>query len=254
MTTAIPDHLAALDWYPHHLAWLAEQGMSPRHTPGDAAPRRADLHGADLRGVDLRDADMRGALLERALLTGADLRGAILDGADLRGAVLDGTCLIDADLRDADLRGADLRDAGLRGADLRGAHLRSAVLDGANLTAANLDGANLAGADLRLANLDDADLSGAIGIPSRADAVALLDEIRDIVLADPYRLSMSSWHEDDDRQYDCGTAHCVAGWAQCLRQLPSIDDAVRAIWPMAHMIYVDDATALEALRSRIYAD
>ena len=94
--TPIPPHLASYDWYAPYQAWLASIGITPRHDPGDAVPRRADLCGADLCGADLCDANLR-----------------------------------DADLRDADLRGADLCDANLRGANIRGANLCGAILTGA---------------------------------------------------------------------------------------------------------------------------
>ena len=44
---------------------------------------------------------------------------------------------------------------------------------------------------------------------------ALLEWIADIVLADPERLNMGSWH--------CGTSHCIAGWAQALAASDGVD-------------------------------
>ena len=86
MTLApIPDRLAGYRWYAPHLAWLASMGLTPRHDPGGAKPRRADLSDADLRGADLRDADLRGVDVRFA-----DLRGAVLRGVDIRRAVLTG--------------------------------------------------------------------------------------------------------------------------------------------------------------------
>ena len=93
MSTPIPDHLASLPWYAPHLAWLRSRYATPRHDPGEAAPRRANLVGADLRdadlvGADLRDADLRDADLRGADLSGADLSGAdLLSGADMRGTI-----------------------------------------------------------------------------------------------------------------------------------------------------------------------
>ena len=97
MSPEIPEHLARLGWYAPHLAWLAEQGITPRHpVPEGAAPKRADLRGADLRGAYLRD----------AYLSGADLSGAYLSGAYLSGAYLSGAYLSGADLSVADLSDA----------------------------------------------------------------------------------------------------------------------------------------------------
>ena len=56
----IPARLAALPWYAPHLAYLASQGLTPRHDPGGAEPKRADLAGADLAGADLTGADLTG--------------------------------------------------------------------------------------------------------------------------------------------------------------------------------------------------
>jgi len=94
--------------------------------------------------------------------------------------------LRDADLEDADLRDADLRDADLEDADLRGANLR---------------GANLGGADLRDANLGGADLRGVI-LP---DEIPYIENIKSRIPVE--KLNMATWHSD------CGTVHCLAGWA-----------------------------------------
>ena len=127
----IPAHLARFDWYAPHLAWLDSQGLAPRHDPGGAEPKRADLRGADLKGTGLG----------RAILAGADLTEARLTRAHLTGACL----------RWANLTGADLRVTRLTGADLTGAILTRADLTGARLTGACLE---------------EADLEGAIGLPS----------------------------------------------------------------------------------------
>lgn len=99
--TPIPVHLAAHDWYAPLQAYLRSIGLTPRHDPGDAAPVRADLSGADLLGASLRRADLRDADL-----LGANLTGAILRRADLSGADLTDTNLSGVDLSGADLRGA----------------------------------------------------------------------------------------------------------------------------------------------------
>ncbi len=53
---------------------------------GDAAGKRADLSGANLRDADLSDADLRWADLSDADLSDANLSGANLREADLSGA------------------------------------------------------------------------------------------------------------------------------------------------------------------------
>jgi len=123
----------------------------------------------------------------RANLRDANLRGANLSSANLRGA----------DLSCANLSCANLSRANLRGADLSGADLR-----GANLSSANLSRANLRGADLRDANLRDAN-----GLPIAADAQQRLRAVASHVLAHPKILQMGGWHSE------CGTTHCLAGWA-----------------------------------------
>ena len=92
--------------------------------------------------------------------------------------------------------------ANLYGADLRGANLRGASLREADLQGAEGQGANLHGASLREANL-----RGAQGLPIVADAPARLQAVAAQVLGDPSSLRMNSWHSN------CGTAHCLAGWA-----------------------------------------
>ena len=67
---------------------------------------------------------------------------------------------------------------------------------------ANLHGANLHGADLSGANL-----RGAQGLPIVADAPARLQAVAAQVLSSPDCLRMNLWHSN------CGTAHCLAGWA-----------------------------------------
>jgi uncharacterized protein YjbI with pentapeptide repeats len=123
----------------------------------------------------------------RANLSDANLSGANLSGANLSGANLSG--------------------ANLSGANLSGANLSGANLSGANLRYANLSGANLSGANLRYANLSDIDLRGANGLPIAADAQQRLRAVASHVLAHPQILQMKIWHSE------CGTTHCLAGWA-----------------------------------------
>jgi len=133
----------------------------------------------------------------RADLSYADLRGAILSGVDLSCVNLSGANLCRADLRDANLSDANLSSANLSSANLCRADLRDANLSDAGLGCANLSGANLR----------DANLSGANGLPIAADAQQRLRAVASHVLAHPQILQMESWHSE------CGTTHCLAGWA-----------------------------------------
>ena len=145
---------------------------------------------------------------------------------------------VHAILCDANLRGANLRDADLRGAILRDADLRGAILRGADLR-----GAILRGADLR-----DAE-----GLPIAEDAPDRLQAVAATVLAQPAALQMSAWHDD------CGTAHCLAGWAihqagpvgAVLEQLhgPRLAGLLLLGTEAAQHFYDSNETALEWLRS-----
>ena len=95
----------------------------------------------------------------------------------------------------------------LRGAILYGAILRGAILRGANLYGANLRGANLYGANLSGAKLRGAILSDAKGLPIAADHLQRLRAVASEVLSNPQNLHMTNWHNE------CGTTHCLAGWA-----------------------------------------
>ncbi len=112
-----------------------------------------------------------------------------------------------ADLSVANLSGADLSGAVLSKANLSGADLSWANLSGAVLSKANLSGADLSWANLSGANLSGANLSEAKGLPIAADAPARLQAVAAQVLSNPDCLRMNLWHSN------CGTAHCLAGWA-----------------------------------------
>jgi len=226
---------------------------------------RADLAGAYLARADLADADLAGANL-----AGADLARAYLARADLAGAYL-----ADAYLARANLAGADLAGANLAGADLAGAYLARANLAGADLADADLAGANLAGADLAgaylaRANLAGADLAGAYlarANLARAtkEEIERLDVVREIVLANPDRLDMDSWHSREwnsehtpEEERNCGSTHCIAGWLQAL----SADPEVRSMDPVlaggklapcaVPFFYAPNAIALQWLKDRAY--
>ena len=130
-------------------------------------------------------------------LSGSDLRGADLNGIDLRGVNLSKASMHGASLRDSDLRGANLSRANLEGADLQDANLSRARLRGANLRGANLSGANLSGVDLT-----GACIRTVCDIPKVANLVGKI--------LDADRLDMEEWHAE------CGTTHCLAGWATTL--------------------------------------
>jgi hypothetical protein len=162
--------------------------------------------------------------------------------------------------------GADLSYAYLRDADLSDADLNRANLNGANLSDANLNGANLRDANLSGANLNGANLRYAITGPATPEEVARLDAVREIVLAKPKRLDMTSWHSSNwtpehtpEEEHSCGSAHCIAGWLQAL----SPDNEIRAMEPYdagkklapasSYMFFASDDQALEWLKERRYA-
>ena len=72
---------------------------------------------------------------------------------------------------------------------------------------ANLRNADLRGANLRNADLTNASLFGAKGLPIVSDSQQRLRAVASEVLAFPNGLQMEAWHGD------CGTTHCLAGWA-----------------------------------------
>ena len=84
---------------------------------------------------------------------------------------------------------------------------------------------------------------------SLEDEVKLLDEIREHVAERPERLKMDNWH--------CGTAHCLAGWAETLRPdttgKNTCDIGTKLLPRTAHLFYADDARALSYLINREYA-
>ena len=149
---------------------------------GAADGKRADLHGANLKGAYLHGANLKGADLHGANLKGADLRDAYLHGANLKGADLRGADLQDAYLQDAYLRGADLRDAYLQGADLRVACLRGAknipLLPWTSIVpeCGSFVGWKKVGAYIiKLKILDDAKRSNATGRKCRCSAAEVLE-------------------------------------------------------------------------------
>ena len=103
--------------------------------------------------------------------------------------------------------------------------MESACQSRADLTGAYLYRANLTGANLTWANLSWADLTGATGIATEGEEAATLAACLAAIAAEPEHWQQSTWHGDD---YDaaeapavgsCGSAHCLAGWAQALLPL-----------------------------------
>jgi hypothetical protein len=121
-----------------------------------------------------------------------DGRRADLRGVNLSGVNLSGVNLSDADLSNAYLHGADLSNADLSGVNLRGV---------------NLSGVNLRGVNLSGVNLSCVKLSGVIGLPVASDFQERLKAVAQQVLGQPDCLNMDHWHSE------CGTTHCLAGWA-----------------------------------------
>ena len=143
-----------------------------------------------------------------------------------------------ADLRGADLRGADLRGADLSGADLRWADLSGADLRGVDLSGADLRGAELRGVELRLSVQNpDPDL---------------IKKVAEAALSG--NLDMDTWHSE------CGTAHCIAGWAvtlhpegKGLEEKSSSYLAGRLLLgdEAAEHFFDDNETALEWLKTKL---
>jgi hypothetical protein len=150
------------------------------------------------------------------------------------------------------------------GANLRGANLGGANLEGANLRGADLEEANLRGAYLRGADLEGANF--AVEPVTTEQAIANLDKVREIILAEPDRLEMNHWHETDDwegrtcvEELSCGTTHCLAGWLQVC----STDEKIRKLGPSiagflmapiaAELFYETGEEVMTWLKNRDYA-
>lgn len=113
------------------------------------------------------------------------------------------------------------------------------------------------------------------GLPKATDeeSEAMLRRIAEIVFSqgepgNRLRLCMVSFHEDDgwvfnttgqqsaEAEIKCGTAHCIAGWAQVLgpkeyRALHAEQAGDLLVPTAAHMFYVDDWEALAFLRTKL---
>lgn len=175
--------------------------------------------------IDSKGEEGRLANLQETYLRLADLRLANLEGANLRWVVLRRANLEGANLRYANLRYADLRDAEVRGADLRGADLRDAFLKRVKLRDAYLDEMYL-------------------------DIPVTLSEVREVILSHRDRLNMRNWHVDEDWHNgkakpvdECGTAHCIAGWAHHLAALrrPELLDEKVNVYLVGQLALGDEA-------------
>lgn len=90
----------------------------------------------------------------------------------------------------------------------------------------------------------------------------ILDKVREVVLADPKKLDMGSWHGSDFRTseteatFKCNTTHCIAGWAQCLSGVKGNTDEVgEKLLPITAsnaMFYCSDSLGLLWLKERAY--
>jgi hypothetical protein len=92
-----------------------------------------------------------------------------------------------------------------------------------------------------------------------------LDRVRDIILANPSRLGMGSWHEGmdwkkhslDHEIHQCATTHCMAGWLQVLGDSEirgmSPERAGATMAPIAmHMFHSGNEAATQWLLDREY--
>ena len=84
--------------------------------------------------------------------------------------------------------------------------------------------------------------------------IAVMDGVRERVLADPSKFNMNYWHSE------CGTTHCMAGWAQVNNSEPLPPDIITAceignfLAPdFAKFFYGPTEKALIWLRVRGYA-
>ena len=187
-----------------------------------------ESHKLWLDGKNGKKANMSEANLSEEDPSKANLSWADLSRADLRGANLHW-----ADLSRSDLRGADLRWANLSRADLSWANLRRVNLRRANLSEANLSGANL---PLLVQNPDP----------------DLIKKVAEAALSG--NLKMDTWHSE------CGTAHCIAGWAvtlhpegKKLEEKSSSYLAGRLLLgdEAAEHFFDDNETALEWLKTKL---
>ena len=147
--------------------------------------------------------------------------------------------------------------ANLFKANLSGADLRNADLSAADLFKADLIRANLSGANLRNAKMD-----GAITIISREEEQKNWRAVCEAVKR-TNRLDMRNWHGpgwNPEAKGDCGTTHCLAGWAQALcddpvirKMEPSIVGSI--LMPRhAHLFMKSDAEIMKLIDEELAHD
>lgn len=184
----------------------------------------------------------------RAVLSDLDLSGLDFSNANLKMA-----SIIDSNISGANFQGSNLTEARLVGSDFSGANLRGANLWRADLRGANLSGANMLGADLSYANMENASLEDAIWPDGKpAATIEQSDELARIIAAkvlhEPGDLVMGEWHSD------CGTAHCLAGWAEFIVDNVRTDFALthargRQLLPtLSHLFFAYEDEVMEVLR------
>jgi hypothetical protein len=104
------------------------------------------------------------------------------------------------------------------------------------------------------------------GCQPSPEEIARLDEVREIVLKQPKRLVMASWHSGNwtpehtpEEEHACGSAHCIAGWLQALcpdpkvRQMDPMAAGVKLAPASAYMFSGSDTVARQWLKDRGYA-
>ena len=165
----------------------------------------------------------------------------------------------DRDFRRVELSAANLSGADLTDANLTAANLTWARLTRADLTGVDLRGADLTGADLTGARLTEADLTGAIGIATAEEEAATWLHVCRAIVAHPEKLNMSVWHGDDawlgrtpaqEIETECGTTHCLAGWAQAISDDPvvrQLGPSVAGSWLLPRHAYLFCATEEKAM-------
>lgn len=97
-----------------------------------------------------------------------------------------------------------------------------------------------------------------------AEEIAVMDRVREAVLAEPEKLEMDYWHSNDQEKpcdIECATAHCIAGWAEVVTgegmwvALPRLmSEWHMALLPSDSPLHDDTRRedALNWLRSRAY--
>lgn len=115
---------------------------------------------------------------------------------------------------------------------------------------------------------------------TREQANKNIKQVYDIIRDRPEEFNMSNWHcINFDGEKQCGTAHCLAGWAEVLYEQKTYCDNLKKrlnwcvdyakghtykddftmrsnakaagrkhLWPISHLFYESNATALSKIR------